>query len=158
MNFELKLSCSENINEVVALLKRSIIELCGPDYGNDKTILSERVKNKTEENVIKWIENKKTYSVTAVAGNSIVGFGLSNVDGEILLLYVLPEYNRKGIGRTIYQYIEKLLLQNNVTKIVAYSTITAKPFYTAMGFSQFGVSVKVGKFEGEFPLEKNITL
>lgn len=156
MNIELKLNYTENINKVVILLKRSIIELCGPDYGNDKKILSEWLENKTEKNVIKWTESEHTYAVTALVEKNIVGFGLSSVEGEMLLLYILPEYNRKGIGQSIYHYIESLLLQNNVTTVVTYSTITAKPFYTAMGFSQFGLAIKVGNVDGEFPLEKNI--
>ena len=158
MNHELKLSTIENINEVVTLLKRSILEICGPDYGNDSTILNDWIENKTEENLIKWIESKETYSITALVENTIVGFGLSNITGEILLLYILPEYNRKGIGKSIYLYIEALLLKNSVTKVIAYSTITAKPFYLKMGFSQFGSPIKVGDFDGEYPLEKSIAI
>ncbi|VAW41064.1 hypothetical protein MNBD_GAMMA01-1742 [hydrothermal vent metagenome] len=158
MNPILKLNTIENTNEIVRLLKKSIIELCGPDYGNDSTILNAWIENKTEENLIKWIESKETYSITALVENTIVGFGLSNITGEILLLYILPEYKRKGIGESIYLYIEELLLKNNVTKVIAYSTITAKPFYLKMGFSQFGSPIKVGKFDGEYPLEKSIVI
>ena len=146
MKLEINLSNVDNINEIIILLKRSIVELCGPDYGNDKKIIDE------------WIESKDTYSVTALVDNNIVGFGLSNISGEILLLYVLPEFNRKGIGKSMYLCIENQLLKNNVTKVIAYSTITAKPFYLEMGFNQFGSPIKVGKYDGEFPLEKSIVI
>ncbi|OIR23822.1 hypothetical protein BGC33_01800 [Bathymodiolus thermophilus thioautotrophic gill symbiont] len=53
-------------------------------------------------------------------------------------------------------YIEKLLLHKGVNRIIAYSTITAKPFYLKMGFKQFKNPIKSGNFNVEFPLRKNI--
>lgn len=73
-------------------------------------------------------------------------------------MYILPGYIKKGIGEFIYENIENRLLNNGITKVIAYSTISARPFYLKMGFSSFGSPVKVGGFDGEYPLEKNIVI
>ncbi len=123
--------------EIAILLQKSITELCGPDYDNNKTIVSDWLENKTEANIVKWIKNNDTYAISAFLENKIVGFGLFTINGKILLLYVLPKFKGKYIGKSLYLYIEKLLLHKGVKRVIAYSTITAKPFYLKIGFKQF---------------------
>lgn len=157
MNIETRNSTIEEAKSIATLLKRSILEICGPDYGNDRSILGNWIENKTERNVKAWIDNENTIAVTAYLDLEIVGFGLSNSEGEILLLYVLPENKGNGVGSSIYLDLENQLVSRNIKKITAYSTITAKPFYQNKGFTQIGTPIKVGGIDGEFLLEKDIS-
>ena len=151
-------SSPKEANEITSVLRRSILELCGPDYNNDQTILEEWVENKTEENIKSWIESENTIAVTGYLNSSVVGFGLASLKGEVLLMYVLPEQKGKGYGASIYRSIETQLKTQNVNRVIAYSTITAKAFYHKMGFTQFDDAIKVGSIDGEFPLEKFIAI
>jgi hypothetical protein len=51
----------------------------------------------------------------------------------------LPKFKGKYIGKSLYLYIEKLLLHKGVKRVIAYSTITAKPMdWLASAYNQCG--------------------
>ncbi|VAW63986.1 hypothetical protein MNBD_GAMMA08-2235 [hydrothermal vent metagenome] len=158
MKINLNPSKIENTEEIVTLLKRSIIEICGPDYDNSKTILNNWLVNKTPENLTKWIKDKNNISVSAIVDEKIVGFCMANVNGEILLLYVLPNNICEGIGRSMYLYIENILKAKNVKIVTAFSTITAAPFYNHMGFNRNEDSKELDEMNGEVKFEKSIAI
>lgn len=81
---------AENAKELCSLITKSIIEVCGPDYQNNVKILQEWTKNKTPENVAKWINMKSnlSFSVLDKTNSVLVGFILVNNKGEILLNYL----------------------------------------------------------------------
>lgn len=156
MNYLIRSSDVDESDKIVELLRRSIFEICGPDYGDDESILNNWVENKTIKNIKSWIENEQSLSLSYLEEEKVVGFCLSNIKGEILLLYVLPEATGKGVGTKLYQSMEDSLASLGIERLVAYSTITAKSFYLKMGFKQFNKAIKVGSYDGEFPLEKHI--
>lgn len=49
-------------------------------------------------------------------------------------LYVHKDYQRKGIGRAILSALEKYAEENAVGLISTYASITALPFFEAMGY------------------------
>ncbi len=58
------------------LLHRLITEVCGPDYGNDRTVLEDWLSNKTPKNVANWISVGRGCSLVTERGTEIVGFVL----------------------------------------------------------------------------------
>lgn len=52
-----------------------------------------------------------------------------NIEGEILLNYVLPDYLSMGIGKALLNKIEETARDLKLNKLLAVSTITAKKFY-----------------------------
>ncbi len=156
MNYEVRQSVSSDSTMVVEVLQRSILDVCGRDYGYDKSILNNWIENKTVDNVTSWIHHAELLSFSCLSEKTVIGFSLANIKGEILLLYVLPAFVGKGVGKLLYSSMEDSLKECGVTRVVSHSTITAKPFYLKMGFTQFDKARKVGRVDGEFPLEKNI--
>lgn len=136
-------------------MRRSISEVCGPDYGNDPTVLTGWLSNKTPENVSGWIANNGSYSIVAKWNAEIIGFALIRED-EIMLMYVIPEFIGKGVGRKMLKAIESWASSEGVRELLCISTITAKRFYERNGFASAGEPCYVGGVLGEFALSKHI--
>jgi len=158
MKIILQPSKIEDAENIVSLLRKSIIEVCGPDYGHSKAILDDWLENKTVCNLSEWILNRNNICISASIDGKLVGFGLSNISGEILLLYVLPEFINNGVGKSIYLYIENELISRRITTITTFSTITASTFYQRMGFQQVKKTKRSDEVDGEVHYEKHISL
>jgi len=146
----------QHAQEACKVLRRSISEVCAADYNNDAAILDEWLSNKTVENVASWIASSKTHAVVALDHNHVVGIGMASVAGEILLLYVLPEHMRKGVGKLLLQTIEDTLSCSGVTYSITVSSITAKAFYERNGYIKNAEPIYVGGIQGDFPMKKKL--
>lgn len=65
----------------------------------------------------------------------ILGFGELEADGHIDCFYCHKDYQRCGIGRSIYQAIEFKAREINVDRLFTEASITAKPFFQSLGFT-----------------------
>jgi putative acetyltransferase len=110
------------------------------------TIHKVNIQDYTEEQVKAWApvssleldgwQKKwtKLPPMVALQGAKIVGFTEFASNGHIDCFYVHHEFQRKGIGDTLINAIEQAALDNNVHKIYAEVSITAKPFFIKKGF------------------------
>ncbi|NCP84479.1 MAG: GNAT family N-acetyltransferase [Bacteroidetes bacterium] len=79
------------------------------------------------------LKNLKT--IFAISDEKKAGFISFRNDGYIDFLYVLPEFNRKGIAKKLYDIIEfELLSTISVSKIYTDASYLAKPFFEKQGF------------------------
>lgn len=88
-----------------------------------------------------------------VGTGSITGYWGSETESVLLTIFVLPEYQRKGIGSRIVQALESdgYFLRANRIEIPA--SITACEFYTKMGYSFKGGKKELDD-EGHYKMEK----
>jgi len=57
----------------------------------------------------------------------------------VMEFYVLPECQRKGYGKLMFQHLEDFFKSNNVKRIYLTSdSVTGKPFWEAIGFAGTG--------------------
>ena len=138
------------------VLRRSISEICSLDY-NDQSVIDEWLGNKTESNIKEWIQSVNSYSVVCTNDDHIVGFGTITLEGEVLLLYLVPEALRKGNGKLMLEAMEERIISECIEEIYTVSSITAKPFYERNGYTKNGAPMLVGNIEGEFPLIKRVS-
>lgn len=144
--------------QVCDVLRRSILEVCAPDYNNNQPVIDEWLSNKTEDNISTWIQSGSAFSVVCTdEGDIVAGFGLITREGEILLIYLAPEALHKGNGKLILQKMENFASLEGLTEIRTTSSITAKAFYERNGFIQDGPPQLVGYIEGDFPLVKKLS-
>jgi N-acetylglutamate synthase-like GNAT family acetyltransferase len=69
--------------------------------------------------------------------NNVAGFG--GHDQELVrLLFVTPEYQRKGIGSSLLEMILNHAREKGIKKLECNSTIYAVPFYAKNGFLEKG--------------------
>jgi putative acetyltransferase len=82
-----------------------------------------------------FLNPDKGIRLVAEIDGAIVGIGeLIIATNELRACYVLPSAIRKGIGSAIIREIERIALENGVTFLQMDSSVTAEPFYKALGY------------------------
>jgi len=120
---------------VSVVLIRSIRELCFEDHQNRNERLEPWLANKTSKSVSNWILSSEAYCVTAVADSDMIaGFGMLSKTGEMLLLYVSPDYVGVGAGQVLLRAIESQAIAWGLAEITLDSTVAAKNFYEHHGY------------------------
>lgn len=128
---------------------------------NSKDYSSEYIENDVQafqpQNVLKraaW-----THFYVACEGEKIVGCGAigpywGKVDeSSLYTIFVLPEYQRKGIGRKIVETLEQDEYFLRAKRIEIPASITGTPFYRKMGYD-YKNGVRIPDEEGLLRLEK----
>lgn len=70
-------------------------------------------------------------------GPRIVGYGqLHPVEGVIEAIYVDPGFSRRGVGRSLFEALERRARALGLPGLVLDASLNSVPFYAAMGFRQ----------------------
>ncbi len=77
-------------------------------------------------------ETKSTW-VVEVQGR-IAGFSDLESDGHIDMLYVHPDFERRGVARALLGHIEATARANGLRRLYVEASMTARPVFEAMGF------------------------
>ncbi|MFI3326752.1 MAG: GNAT family N-acetyltransferase [Clostridia bacterium] len=122
---------SNHIDEVAQLFYNTVHSVNSKDYSEDElNAWASGTINKTVWNN-SFLEHN---SIIATENELIVGFGDMSISGYLDRLYVHKDYQRQGIATDILNKLEKTLEKIGVTKFTTYASITAKPFFEAMGY------------------------
>ena len=140
------------------VLRRSIRELCVADHGHDEQVLSAWLANKTPENVRAWITSASSFSVVAVDGSEVRGFGLVQRDGEIQMCYLVPEVQYRGAGKLMLRALEEQAARWGLQGVFLTSSVTARRFYERNGYVQSGEPKSVYGLRSVYPMSKSIAL
>lgn len=125
---------AEDAEAACLVLRRSIIELCVADHGNDATILAGWLANKTPEHVRTWISNPDNVVMVAEEDGAILGVGAVARSGEITLNYVSPDARFRGVSKAMLARLEAQASAFGQTHCVLTSTSTARRLYEAAGY------------------------
>jgi GNAT superfamily N-acetyltransferase len=136
------------------VLRRSIRELCVEDHHNDEEILRQWLANKTEENLRRWIVSDASFTVVALRGERVCGFGMVHETGEVLLCYVEPEARFIGASTLMLEALEQQGRSWGLQKLFLTSTITARSFYERRGWIISGDPIAVFGMQRSFPMTK----
>ncbi len=129
----------ELAEEVSALIGRVLMEVNIKDYAQGD--LQELAEYYNPETVLSLAREGQTYVV--MDGGKVVGCGSiapleSEEEREIRAVFVLPEYEGQGIGRTIMEVLESDSLFTGARRVVVSASITAHPFYEKLGYRYVG--------------------
>ncbi len=128
----------EDGEEASRLLRRSITELCAADHRNDPDVIAGWTANKTPEDWAGWVRAGDAVLCVAEAGGRILGVGMMNAGGEILLNYVLPEARFRGVSRAVMDHLEAEAGRRGHATCRLESSVTARAFYEARGYRAAG--------------------
>lgn len=106
-----------------------------------ETVHSVNIRDYTETQVNAWATGKidpekwnrsfeEHYSIAALDGNRIIGFGDMDKSGYLDRLYVHKNYQRKGIASAICNELERSVKG----EITVHASVTAKPFFEKRGY------------------------
>jgi GNAT superfamily N-acetyltransferase len=133
--FDVRVAVPAGAAGACACLRRSITELCVADHRNDAATLSAWLANKTVENVAQWIGMARRRAAVATRAQTVVGFGLLNLEhASIALLYVDPAARFGGVSDALLRWLEDAARGEGLTRLLLTSTLTAQRFYRARGY------------------------
>ena len=127
---------TEDASEVSALITKTLRITNSKDYSPE--YIEKDVAQFTPEKVIErasW-----THFYVFCDGEKIVGCGAigpywgSETESSLFNIFVLPEYQGKGVGRKIIETLEEDAYALRAKRIEIPASITACPFYRKMGY------------------------
>ncbi len=146
----------EDADEVSALIITTLRTTNSKDYSSE--YIENDVRAFQPQNVLKraaW-----THFYVACEGEKIVGCGAIGPywgkadESSLFTIFVLPECQRKGIGRKIIETLEQDEYFLRAKRIEIPASITGTPFYRKMGYD-YKNGVRVPDEEGLLRLEKH---
>lgn len=150
----IRAATAEDAAEIRTVLRRSITELCAADHQNDPQILSQWLANKTEDNLRGWIARTGQIYFVAEIDGRIAGVAAVSATDGILLNYVSPDYQYRGVSKALMAVSEGWLKQQGQVVGRLTSTATAKQFYAKLGYLPEG-DAKTGRSGmPSFPMKK----
>ncbi|MEH1864812.1 MAG: GNAT family N-acetyltransferase [Nostoc sp.] len=120
-------------NQIFDIQRDAIQRLCSQDYN------PEQIQGLLNDKQLNDLEGKDTKDIVFVAeiGEKIVGFSAYS-KYWVSAIYVHPQYVRQGIGTELLKAMERKALSENINTLAVCASITAKPFYEASGYQEFG--------------------
>lgn len=73
-------------------------------------------------------------SVVALVGGTVAGFSDVNTEGYIDMVFVSPEFGRRGVARELLGFVERRARANAASRLSANVSLTARPLFAALGF------------------------
>lgn len=146
MEIVVRLGQEADANAAIKVLRRSIVELCVSDHGDDKQTLALWLANKTEKSWTTWLNRIDATLLVAETAGKIIGIGMLDHHGEVLLNYVQPDFRFCGVSKALLAAMESDAQTRNVQRCFLESTETSKSFYKSRGYKPTG--------HGELKLEK----
>lgn len=129
------------------------------------TVHTVNAKDYTKEQLDVWAQRQadleqwnqsfqEHYSIVAVEGDVIAGFGDIDKTGYLDRLFVHADFLRKGIGTAICDRLEQKIRG----KILTHASITARPFFEERGYKVIKEqkAERSGVFLTNFVMEKEI--
>jgi len=156
MIFQIRRAVAEDAAGAASVMCRSIEVLCVADHRNDKSLLQDWTGNKTEKEVLQWIQDPENWPAVAIEAGQVVGFAMLNEQGVLLLLYVLPKAVGQGVGAELLAAIESHGREAGLGKLQLESTLTARKFYKKHGFSDVKITADVAGELRCYPMEKQL--
>jgi GNAT superfamily N-acetyltransferase len=133
---------------------RDAIMACTADHRNDPATLERWLANKQPESFARWTANPDNFRVVEEVEGRVRGVGVLRRDGELLLFYVAPDYQRHGLGRKIHAALEARANEWDLAKLHLESTLAACQFYESLGYRSDGPAKRLFGVLGVYPYVK----
>jgi len=122
---------SDDVSDLVALFRASVRSLGRRDYTHaqvqawapdliDESSFARRCLTKST-----WIAEYE---------HRIAGFSDIESDGHIDMLYVHPDFHRRGVARALLAHIHEIAQTRGMERLYTEASITARPAFEAVGF------------------------
>ena len=145
MEIKLRQATVHDVNSISDLFSSTIKAINSNDYNPQQIAIWSEVKDNS-----KWIQKiSEQYYVVAQSAGQLVGFASLAPDGLVDYFFVHKDHQRKGIGNLLIKDIEENAGMQKLQRLYSEVSITARPFFEAMGFKLVKVFIKVYR-ETEF--------
>lgn len=139
----------EDAYEVSSLIRRSILERDNRDYSLEQIY---SIANYYSPDYLLELDDK----IIHVATEQELIIGMCMLKTDQFIIYILPGFQKKGIGSKLMDFTEKIALKQGLKKIWGVSTLTAVGFYKKIGYIAIGEKFHPEWGKGIF-LEKTLS-
>ena len=123
----------------LAVFLAAVTETASADYTADQI---QAWADPDGRDVQRWDEAMAARkSFVAVIGGQIAGFSDVSHDGYVDMMFVAPQFLRRGVARKLLAHGEELARSWAVSELSADVSITARPFFAARGFAVIGQQI-----------------
>lgn len=88
-----------------------------------------------ERELCAWNSARSRGTFVATIGNRLVGFSDVSDGGYIDMMFVAPEFGRRGIASALLAHISGIAKAAGTTELSTDASITARPFFERHGFA-----------------------
>jgi N-acetylglutamate synthase-like GNAT family acetyltransferase len=117
----------------VEILRRSITQSCVDDHRDDPATLKAWLANKTVEHFMAWLGDGDRHCVVAALDGPLCGVAMLHRSGEVVLCYVSPEAQGRGVGQALNAALLSKAVQWQLSRLYLDSTLGARGFYERLG-------------------------
>ena len=142
--------------EACTVIRRSILELCIADHGDDAAILEAWLANKTPERLRSWIEINPASLLVGVGAGGIAGVGCVLPNGAVALNYVAPRRCARASARVCSARWRVSRPRRVTPSAPCMRTATAQGFYVACGYEAAGEPVSSFGGKPAYPMRRAI--
>lgn len=125
---------AQDAEAALALVRRSIIELCREDHFGDPLTLEGWLANKTLANMEAWIGRFGSVVLAAERDGRLVGVGGFTAAGDLTLLYVAPEERLSGVSKALLEACEAQARAMRLPRLRVTTSFTARRFFLDRGY------------------------
>lgn len=126
----------EDADEIAQVIARTLRESNSKDYPEE--YIEYNVASHSADELLKASEQRHIYVVCdgerIVGTGGIAGYWGSRTESILLTIFVLPQYQGKGVGRKIIQTLEQDEYALRADRIEIPASITAVEFYRKLGY------------------------
>lgn len=116
---------------LVDLYRASVRSIAARDY-NQSQVRAWAPDVIDEEKFGQRCESKSTW--IAKIEDRIAGFSDLEPNGHVDMLFVHPDFQRRGVARALLQHVEQAARAMDLPRLYAEASITARPAFEVMGF------------------------
>lgn len=129
-NISIKAYTSQSLPLICILFERSILEGASNYYSYEQLLAWQRTSFNSED----WEQRlAQQHTLLAWLQSTLVGFA-SRKGSTLDLLYVHPQYLRKGIARQLYLPLEAAARQEGIVVMETQASRASQPFFEHMGW------------------------
>ena len=139
MNINVRAITEEDYLQTIEVIKRSIIESLGKVY--PQKLIDEFCKKYSIENFKKKAQEIKYFVAEDSTNHQVLGvIGLKN--NQLRSYFVEPKQQGKGIGRKLYDYLERSVRKNKIKELILEGSPLGQPIYEHLGFKKIKIVEK----------------
>ena len=117
-----------DIDQIASLFYQTVHTVCAADYTPDQLA----VWATGQIDKAGWDRSFRShYTLVAVSGDTVIGFGDIDATGYLDRLYVHHRYQHRGIATALCDQLEQ---HYPVAAITTHASITARPFFERRGY------------------------
>jgi putative acetyltransferase len=121
-----------DVRRCAAIFRASIEELAADDYDEEQR---EAWAARAEDEAAFGARLGGMLTLVAMSDRAIAGFASLKGADEIDMLFVDPEFARRGVGRTLVDALTRLAEARGAKRLTAEASDAAKPLFDRLGFA-----------------------